>query len=95
MMNDASAITTLLISKDTADTLEKEERIRVLKGSNILPIMDAYNVMAFVVVDEVLEKVSFLFDDGSGQYEVMSYAHLEREESGNYKKIINLLATNR
>lgn len=95
MMNDASAITTLLISKDTADTLEKEERIRVFKASNILPIMEAYNVMSFIVVDEVLEKVSFLFDDGSGQYEVMSYAHLEREESGNYKKIINLLATNR
>lgn len=95
MMNDASAITSLLISKDTADTLDKEERIKVFKGYSIIPIMESYNLMSFVVVDEVLEKVSFLFDDGSGEYETMSYTHLEREENGNYKKIINLLAANR
>ena len=95
LMNDASSITTLMISKETSDILEKEENISTLKGRQILPIMEAYNIMAFVVVDEVLEKVSFLFDDGSGQYEVMSFAHLEREEHSDYKKIINLLAANR
>lgn len=95
MMNDASAISTLLISKETAQTLVKDYSIDPLKPRSILPIMDAYNLMSFVVVDEVLEKVYFLFDDGSGEYEIISFTHLEREESGNYKKIINLLAKSR
>ena len=95
MVNDASSITTLIISKDTADLLEKQERIHVFHASHILPIMEAYNIMCFCVVDEVLEKVHFLFDDGSGKYEVLSFTHLEREENNNYKKIINLLAASR
>ena len=95
MMNDASSITSLIISKETADTLTKEYRINVFRSNTILPIMETYNLMGFAVVDEVLEKVNFLFDDGSGEYEVVSFAHLEREESGNYKKIINLLAKSR
>ena len=95
MVNDASSITTLIISKDTADLLEKQERIHVFNGAHILPIMEAYNIMCFCVVDEVLEKVHFLFDDGSGKYEVLSFTHLEREENNNYKKIINLLAASR
>jgi hypothetical protein len=57
--------------------------------------MEAYNIMCFCVVDEVLEKVHFLFDDGSAKYEVLSFSHLEREENNNYKKIINLLAASR
>jgi len=92
MMNDASSITTLLISKETSDSLVKEYQIDPLRPRMIMPIMEAYNLMAIAVVDDVNEKVSFLFDDGSGEYEVISYAHLEREESGNSKKIINLLA---
>jgi hypothetical protein len=95
MVNDASSITTLMISKDTADLLEKQERIHVFHGPQILSIMEAYNIMCFCVVDEVLEKVHFLFDDGSAKYEVLSFSHLEREENNNYKKIINLLAASR
>ena len=95
LVNDASSITTLMISKDTADQLEKQDRVFVFKRAHIIPIMEAYNVMCFCVVDEVLEKVHFLFDDGSEAYETMSFTHLEREENNNYKKIINLLAASR
>jgi hypothetical protein len=95
MVNDASAITTLVISKEEAEALKKDNNIDVKRPNVIGPIMDAYNLMGFVIVDQVLEKVDFLFDDGSNEYETVSFTHLEREESGNYKKVINLLAKSR
>ena len=95
-VNDAAAISTLVISQDEADILMKEEHIDVMRPATIHSIMNAYNVMCFVVVDEVMEKVHFLFDDGSNSYETMSFSHLEREEgNGAYKKVINLLAKSR
>lgn len=95
LVNDASSITTLMVSKDTVDQLEKQERIFCFKRAHIIPIMEAYNIMCFCVVDEVLEKVHFLFDDGSEAYETLSFTHLEREENNNMRKIINLLAASR
>ena len=95
-VNDAAAISTLVISQDEADILMKEERIDVMRPATIHAIMNAYNVMCFVVVDEVMEKVHFLFDYGSNSYETMSFSHLEREEgNGAYKKVINLLTKSR
>ena len=54
--------------------------------------MDAYNLMAFVIVNEATECVKFLFDDGDHEYETLSFSHLERESAdGSYKKVINLM----
>lgn len=94
--NDASAISTLVISKAEADYLEKEERIKILNPRTAFTIMNAYNLMCFIVVDEALEKAHFLFDDGSNEYEVISFNSLEREDgNGAYKKVINLLTKSR
>ena len=67
----------------------------IMRVNTAHTIMNAYNVMAFIIVDESMEKVHFLFDDGSGSYETMSFSHLERQGNGAdgaYKKVINLLA---
>ena len=94
--NDASAITTLVISKEEADWLKKEEHIDVMRPNVVHAIMNAYNIMCFIVVDEPLEKVHFLYDDGTTAYETISFSHLEREANdGQYKKIINLLSKSR
>lgn len=95
MANDASAITTLIISKEEAEILKKEYQIDVKRPGVIVPIMEAYNLMGFVICDQVLEKVDFIFDDASNEYETISFTHLEREDNGNYKKVINLLAKSR
>lgn len=92
LLNDASAITTLVISQETAETLKKEYQLNIFNPSVILPIMDSYNIMGFVVVDGINERAGFLFDDTSKSFEVISFTHLEREENTNYKKVINLLA---
>ena len=93
-VNDAAAITSLVFSKEEADYLKKYERMDIMRVNTAHTIMNAYNVMAFIVVDESMEKVHFLFDDGSGSYETMSFSHLERQGNGAdgaYKKVINLL----
>ena len=93
-VNDAAAITTLVISKDEVEFLKKTERIDLTRPNTVHTIMNAYNVMGFVIVDEVIEKADFLFDDGSSSYETVSFTHLERQGNGSdgaYKKMINLL----
>ena len=93
--NDASAITTIILSKEEAEVLKKDYQIDVRRASVAAQLMGAYNLMGFVICDQVLEKVDFLFDDGSNEFETVSFTHLEREDGGNYKKVINLLAKSR
>ena len=49
--------------------------------------------MDIVVVDESLEIAKFMFDDGDGVYETLTFDYLEKESNGNdYKKVINLMS---
>lgn len=90
--NDASAITTMVISQEEVEYLKKNENINVEDPSVIRPIFEAYNCMGFCIVDENMEVAKFIFDTGEDVYENMSFSHLERESSDNStKKIINLM----
>lgn len=92
MTNDASAISTLTISQEEVDYLRKTENIDVANPNVMRPIMEAYNLMGVVLVDEAQEVASFMFDSGDDMYEQISFTNLERESSdGSYKKIINLM----
>lgn len=91
-INDASAITTLVISQEEVEYLKKYENIDIEKPMVIRPIMEAYNLMGVCVVDESVEVAKFIFDTGDDNYEVLSYNHLERESNDNtYKKVVNLM----
>ena len=90
--NDATAITTLVITQEEVEALKKNDNINVEQPAIVRRIMDSYNLMAFVIVDETNELAKFLFDDGDYHFEVYSFSALERESSDNgYKKIINLM----
>lgn len=90
--NNASAITTLVVSQNIIEYLKKEDNIDLERVSNVYPIMNSYNFMCFTIVDENMEVAKFLFDTGEDSYETLSFTHLEREASDNsYKKIINLM----
>lgn len=92
MTNDASAISTLVISKEEVEYLKKTENINVEDPRVMRPIMEAYNLMGVVIVDEVQEIASFMFDSGDDMYEQVSFNNLEREANdGSSKKIINLM----
>lgn len=89
--NDASAITSLVISTDTVKALREYDMN--CNTREVLDIMDAYNLMAFFICDEIKERVISMYDDGSRQFEVLSYSMLEKDDKTDYKKIINLLAS--
>lgn len=93
---DAAAISSIVISADTADELKKDYDIDVYKPSDILAIMNAYNIMAFFIDDSVNEKVTYLYDNGERTYERLSYADLKKEDKdADLKKVITLLAGSR
>jgi len=91
-VNDATAITSLVISQEEVEYLKKTENIDIERPQVIRPIMDAYNLMCVSIVDEAGEAVKFIFDTGEDVYETISFNHLERESSdGASKKVINLM----
>lgn len=90
--NDAAAITTLVITQEEVEYLKKTEYIDVENPRVITPILDAYNLMGFVIVDEALEIAKFIFDSQDNMYEILTFNNLERESKDNTKKIINLMS---
>ena len=90
--NDAGAITTLVISSEEADYLKKEMDIDLTDIKNAQKLMDAYNFMGIVIVDENFEVARFLFD-GAAYYEDLAFSSLEREDKdSSYKKVVNLIS---
>ena len=91
--NDASAITSLVLSQDDVEYLKKYNDIDMEKSFNARTILESYNLMDIVIVDESLEIAKFMFDDGDGVYETLTFDSLEKESNGNdYKKVINLMS---
>lgn len=90
--NDASCITTMVLSQSGVDFMKKEHNINLMDPRVTSKIMDSYNLLCFVVVDETLEVAHFLYD-GDTSFEQISFNSLERESGdGSYKKVINLLS---
>ena len=92
MSNDASAVSTLLVSQDVVEYLKKNENINLENPKTAYAIMGSYNFMSIAICDESLETAKFIYDTGDDMYETISFSHLEREASdGAYKKVINLM----
>lgn len=90
--NDASAISTLVISQEEVEYLKKAYNVHIDNPRVIRPIMEAYNFMAVCIVDELNEVANFIYDTGNDVYERVSFRSLERESSDNdFKKMINLM----
>ena len=92
MYNDATAITTLCITQDEVESLKKDHQLDITRPPVLKPIMEAYNLMGFVIIDPNIEACKFWYDDGSNSFETLSFRSLEREgQDQNYKKVINLM----
>ena len=87
-------IVSLVISADTLATLNKEYDFKATI-SEVENIISQYNLLAFFVADDVNERATYLFDDASRQFTTVSYTALEKTDSKDYKKIINLLVGQR
>ena len=90
--NDASAISTLVLTQEEVEYLKKTENIDIENPRVIRPIMESYNLMGVCIVDESMEVAKFIFDTGDDIYESLSFNHLERENNnGLDRKVINLM----
>ena len=90
--NDASPITSLIISQYEVDYL-KQLNIDMEKSFNARSILEGYNLMDIVVADESMEIAKFLFDDGDGVYEAITFDALEKQANDStYKKVVNLVS---
>lgn len=94
--NDGSygGIVSLVISADTLATLNKEYDFKA-SISEVENLISQYNLLSFFVADDVNERATYLFDDASRQFTTVSYTALEKTDSKDYKKIINLLVGQR
>lgn len=91
--NDASPITSLVISQSEVEYMKQYSNIDIEKSHAARAVLEAYNLMDIVVADESLEIAKFLFDDGDGVYETLTFDTLEKQSNDNStKKIINLLS---
>lgn len=90
----AGGIVSLVISADTLATLNKEYDFKA-SISEVENLISQYNLLAFFVADDVNERATYLFDDASRQFTTVSYTALEKTDSKDYKKIINLLVGQR
>lgn len=89
--NDAAAITTIVISQDTANYMKNAYKFDIEKIQNAKMIIDAYNLLGLIIADEATESIKSLYD-GYNEFEVISYSSLERDLSDkNYRKVINLI----
>lgn len=93
MYNDATAISTLVMSENDAEYLKKVDNVDILEVAKARKIMDEYNFMCLVVANQSTEVASFLYDTGDDTFEMIPFSGLEREASDNsYKKMVNLLS---
>lgn len=94
--NDFSAITTVVISREDADDLYKEENLDITDPTVAKHFMESYNLLGFAIVDDALESAKFMFDDGNRYFEEFSYRMLAKEtETETYKSMLKLMANNR
>jgi hypothetical protein len=91
MGNDASAITTLVISKETANLLKKQYNFDIEKERNANKVIEDYNLLGLFIVDESVEVVKSLYR-GNTMFEQNAFSYLEKESNDkSYKKVVNLI----
>ena len=90
--NDASPITTLVISQEEVEYLKKYSNLDLEKPSVCSVLMNGFNLMGVILIDDSIEVARFLWDDGEATFETMTYDGLAKEDKdGSYKKIISLM----
>ena len=94
-MGDASPITTIVISQSEVETLKNDSHnvINIENPTILTSIMNGYNLMGFVIADDIAGIAKFFFDDGNNTFETITYRSLSKENSGteDMKQMVNLV----
>ena len=74
--NDATAITTLMVSAYDVEMLRKMEDIDISDSRVARKLMDDYNLVGIVIVDDSTESAKIIFDTGDDEYEPYTFKTL-------------------
>ena len=81
------------MSQEEVEYLKKYNSVDMEKSYVTRSILEKYNLMDIVIADESLEIAKFLFDDGDGIFETLTFDSLEKEaKDSSYKKVVNLMS---
>ena len=90
--NEYMAITTLVISQEEVEYIKRYANMDMTNENIARGIIDAYNLLCLVIVDETNECAKFLYNADQELFEELSFNQLEREATdGSYKKMVNLI----
>jgi hypothetical protein len=91
--NDASPITSLVVSEQEVEYLKKYNNTDIENRQVAKTILVNFNLMDIVIADETIEVAKFMYDDDTTGFENLTFDALERESKDNsYKKVLNLLS---
>lgn len=92
--NDASAIASLVISQEEVEYMKKYFRFNLENGGASKAVLEGYNLLNLVLVDESIEVAKFMSDDGSGMFETVTFDSLHRESKDGMKTnaVLNLIS---
>ena len=90
--SNANPITTLVITQDEVESMKKNN-IDITKPNVFKVLLNNFNLMGLVIVDDSIEAAKFLFDDGSDSFETLSYAALTKDnkDQGTLAKMVNIM----
>lgn len=89
--NDATAITSLLVTTDEVEELKKNNDIDLSRSNVARKIISDYNLLCIGIVDETTESVALIFDTGDDEYELVRFKSLKKDKDMDAKQIVNLL----
>ena len=92
--NTAAAITSLVMSAEEVNRLNTLYNIDLYNVAKCRQVMEAYNFMEVVIVDEALEVARFLLDNDDKYFQDYSFTALRKEMTDSTtKKLINIMST--
>ena len=90
--NAATAITTLVLSMEEVEFLNKEADIDLLDAHEARKILNDFNFISIMIVDENLETIRTILDTGNDEWESNTFKAFDRDEEMDYKQMVKMLA---
>lgn len=90
--NAATAITTLVLSMEEVEFLYKEADIDLLDSREARKILNDFNFISIMIVDENLETIRTIMDTGNDEWESSTFKAFDRDEEMDYKQMVKMLA---
>lgn len=89
--NDASAITTLVVSKDTVNYMKSVAKVDLESPNAARKLIEEFNLLCLVIADDANEVAKFMYD-GNKNFDSLSYSVLSKEANDKaLRKELNLL----